>query len=231
MKNIVNTVLLTLLLTSTSLLPLAAQKKGKLTPTEKENLKTASVKLVRFEAPPLFIMTPKDAVGTGLIADLTKSDEAASVGRHRFYPNKLVQKNLDSLLKAEGIMNNVELVDEPFKFQSPSQLKDLSKYKNMDADYIIELIVPAGLWKASYSATKWRQYWLGLGMEVHIIRKSDLTRIWKSNLGYGGLNDKRLKFHINDLEENGKEKLNTMLNIAALECSKLIVENYIKAKK
>lgn len=209
----------------------AGQKKGKLTPDEKENLKTASVKLYRFEAPPLNIMTPKDAVGQGLIADLTKSEEAEAQGMHRFYPNKLVHGHLDSLLKAEGIMSNLEKVEEPFEFHMPAALKDLSRYDGTESDYIIELIVPLMTWQASYSPTKWRQYWLGLGVEVRVIRTSDMVRIWKTNVGYGGLNDKRLKFHINDLEENGKEKIQEMLEIAALECAKKVVANYVKAKK
>jgi hypothetical protein len=66
---------------------------------------------------------------------------------------------------------------------------------------------------------------------VRIIRKSDLTRIWKDNVGHGGLNDKQLKFHITELEENGKEKIANMLDIAALECSRKVIEDYAKAKK
>lgn len=214
-----------------SISSLSAQKKGKLTAEEKENLKTSIVKLYRFEAPPLNIMTPKDAVGKGLISDLTKSDKAESQGRHRFYPNKLVQKNLDSLLKAEGVMTNLELIEEPYEFMMPAALKDLSRYNDTEADYIIELIVPLMAWQASYSPTKWRQYWLNLGVEVRIIRKSDLVRIWKTNVGHGGIKDERLKFHINDMEENGKEKISEMLNIAAMECAKKIVANYVAAKK
>ncbi|WP_025739730.1 hypothetical protein [Aquimarina pacifica] len=231
MKNFLISTQLILLLFLCNTSTLTAQKKGKLTATEKENLKTANVKLFYFEAPPIFIMTPQNAAGEGLIAELTKSDDAKSLEKHRFYPNKLVQKNLDSLLKAEEVMNNVVSIKEPFEFQNRSQLKDLSKYNDVEADYIMELIVPAGLWTASYLPTKWKKYWLSLGMEVRIIRKSDLTIIWKSNLGYGGLKDERLKFHIDDLKENGKEKISAMSEIVAFECSKLILKKYNKTKK
>jgi len=123
------------------------------------------------------------------------------------------------------------LVEEPFEFQMPADLKDLSKYSDVDTDYIIEIIVPLMGWQASYSPTKWRTYWLNLAVEVRIIRKSDLTRIWRVNVGHGGLNNKQLKFHITELEENGKEKIARMLDIAALEASNKVIEDYIKAKK
>ena len=208
-----------------------AQKKGKLTPDEKEKLKNAKVMIYRFEAPPLNFMTPKDAVGEGLVADITKSDEANQHERHRFYPSKLVQYKLDSLWKAEGIFTNAELVEEAFDFHMPAKLKDFSRYSDVDADYIVEVIVPLMGWQASYSPTKWRTYSLNLGVEVRIIRKSDLTRVWKTNAGYGGLNDKNLKFHITELEENGKEKIADMLTIAVTANSKKIVEQYVRAKK
>ena len=208
-----------------------AQKKGKLTPETKEDLKNAKVMIVRYEAPPLRFMTPKDAVGSGLIADVTKSDLADSQERHRFYPSKLVQENVDSLLRAQGIITNTELVPDAFEFHMPADLKDLSKYEGIDADYVVEVIVPLMGWQASYSPTKWRTYWLNLAVEVRIIRTSDLTRVWKANVGHGGLNDKQLKFHITELEENGKEKIEHMLDIAAVESSKKVVEHYAKAKK
>ena len=208
-----------------------AQKKGKLTPEVKEDLKNAKVMIVRYEAPPLRFMTPKDAVGSGLIAEVTKSDLADSQERHRFYPSKLVQENVDSLLRAQGIITNTELVEEAYEFHMPADLKDLSKYQDIEADYVVEIIVPLMGWQASYSPTKWRTYWLNLAVEARIIRTSDLTRIWKANVGHGGLKDKQLKFHITDLEEDGKQKIAHMLDIAAVESSKQVVEHYARAKK
>ncbi|GJM28035.1 MAG: hypothetical protein DHS20C17_06700 [Cyclobacteriaceae bacterium] len=212
-------------------LPLSAQKKGKLTPTEKENIKTAKVRIVRYEAPPLNFMSPKDVAGEGLVARVTKSDLADSQEAHRFLPSKLVQENIDSLFRNEGLATNVEVMDEAFEFSMPADLKDLSKYADVEADYIVEVIVPLMGWQASYSPTKWRTYWLNLAVEVRIIRQEDLTRIWKTNVGHGGLKDKQLKFHITELEEDGRAKIAGMLDIAALESSKRVVESFVKAKK
>lgn len=230
MRNLPITMVLVLLLVMGQL-SVSGQKKGKLTSEEKGNLKDAKVMIYRYDAPPLRFMTPKDAVGNGLIAEVTKSDLADSQEKHRFYPAVLVQKNIDSLLRVQGLATNGELVEEAFEFHMPADLKDLSKYQDVDADYILEVIVPLMGWQASYSPTKWRTYWLNLSVEVRLIRKSDLTRIWKTNVGHGGLNDKQLKFHITEMEENGKEKIAQMLDIAALESSKKVIEDYIKAKK
>lgn len=219
------------LITLVTIAPGYSQKKGKLTTEEKGQIKNARVVIFRYEAPPLTFMTPKDAVGAGLVSKVTKSDIGESQERHRYYPSKLVQKNLDSLFRAHELMTNVTLVPEAFEFHMPAKLKDLSKYDDVDTDYIVEVIVPLMTWKASYSPAKWRTYWLGLGVEVRVIRKSDLTRVWKTNVGHGGLNDKRLKFHITELEENGKEKIAQMLDIAALEAGKRVIESYIAAKK
>ena len=119
-----------------------AQKKGKLTPETKEELKTAKVLLVRYEAPPLHFMTPKDVAGVGLIADLTQSDIADNRERHRFYPSARVQKNLASLLESTGIMTNVMVKEDASEFMMPAELKDVSKYVDVDADYIVEVIIP-----------------------------------------------------------------------------------------
>ena len=212
-------------------LPTYGQKKAKLTSEEKENLKTAKVLLVRYEAPPLYVMTPKSVVGQGLMAKLTDSDVADKRERYRYYPNAIVHKNLDSLFRATNLMSNIEIIGEAQEFMMPSELKDLSKYKDVDADYIIEVIVPLMGWKASYAPIKWKIYHLNLGVELRIIRKSDLKRIWKTNVGYGGLVDKEMRFHISELENGGKEMIRTKLNKMAYESSKRVIEKYIKAKK
>lgn len=205
--------------------------KPKLTTEVKEEIKKAKVLLVRYEAPPLSFMTPKDAVGNGLIAELTQSDIADNRERHRFYPAKLVQKNLDSLLRANGIMTSIEVKDEAFEFMMPAELKDVSKYANVDADYIVEVIVPLMGWRSAYGPTKWRTYSLNLAVEVRIIRRKDLARVWKSNVGYGGLQDKEMKFHITELEDNGKELISNKLDKMALKASEKVIQKYINTKK
>lgn len=205
--------------------------KAKLTSEVKEEIKKAKVLLVHYEAPPLSFMTPKDAVGNGLIAELTQSDIADNRERHRFYPAKLVQKNLDSLLRANGIMSSIEVKDEASEFMMPAELKDVSKYADVDADYIVEVIVPLMGWRAAYGPTKWRTYSLNLAVEVRIIRRKDLARVWKSNVGYGGLQDKEMKFHITELEDNGKELIAGKLDKMALKASEKVIQKYIKAKK
>ena len=207
------------------------QNKAKLTPETKEDLKTAKVLLVRYEAPPLYFMTPKDVVGVGLIADMTQSDIADNRERHRFYPERLVQENLANLLQSNGVMTNVEVKEEASEFMMPAELKEVSKYANVDADYIVEVIIPLMGWKASYGTTKWRTYHLNLAVEMRIIRKSDLARVWKTNVGYGGLVDKDMRFHITELEDNGKEMISNKLDKMAMKSSELAIAKYVKAKK
>jgi hypothetical protein len=210
---------------------LKAQNKAKLTPETKEDLKTAKVLLVCYEAPPLYFMTPKDIVGQGLIADMTQSDIADNRERHRFYPEVRVQENLANLLQSNGVMTNVEVKEEASEFMMPAELKEVSKYANVDADYIVEVIIPLMGWKASYGTTKWRTYHLNLAVEMRIIRKSDLARVWKTNVGYGGLVDKEMRFHITELEDNGIELISNKLDKMAMKSSELAIAKYVKAKK
>ena len=230
MKYHINKIILCCLLGIFSV-SLFAQKKAKLTPDVKEDLKTAKVLLVRYEAPPLSFMTPKDAAGVGLIADATKSRIADERDRFRHYPAAIVQKNIDSLLRTEGLINSIEVKNEASKFMMPSKLKDLSKYENVAADYIIEVIVPLLGWRATYAPLKWKTYHLNLGVEVRIIRKSDLKRVWKTNVGYGGYNDKEMRFHITELKDGGKDLIANKLDKMALESARRVLKKYIKAKK
>jgi len=231
MKKLIVYHLTALLLVTLCISHTYGQKKAKLTPDEKENIKNAKVLVVRYEAPPLSFMTPKDAAGPGLIANVTQSDEVENRERYRYYPSARLQKNIDSLLRAEGLITKVELKDEAYGFMMPAKLKDMSRHQDVDADYIVEIIVPLMGWRATYGMTKWSTYHLNLGVEVRIIRKSDLAIVWKNAAGYGGLVDKEMRFHITELEENGKELIDAKLDVMVLENSKKVVENYIKAKK
>jgi len=207
------------------------QKKAKLTPEEKANIKNSKVLLVRYEAPPLSFMTPKDAAGEGLIAKATQSDIVDNRERYRYYPSARLQKSVDSLFRAEGLITQVVIKDEAFEFMMPSALKDVDRHKDVDADYIMEIIVPLMGWRATYGVTKWRTYHLNLGVEVRIIRKSDMAMVWKNNTGYGGYNDKEMRFHITELETGGVELIDSKLNVMVLQSSRKLVENYVKAKK
>ncbi len=212
-------------------LSLQAQKKAKLTPEEKENIKSAKVLLVRYEAPPLHIMTPKDAVGAGLVADLTDSDEAKDGMRHRFYPSARIQKDLDSVLRAEGIVSNLEFREDAYEFSMNRELKDLSKYEGIDADYVVEVIVPLMGFQATYMPIKWRKYNLQLGCFIRIIRTSDLALVWKTNAGYTHLQDGDMKFHIDELENNGKALIAGKMEKASHGIALKVAEKYHKAKK
>ncbi|MGB5236739.1 MAG: hypothetical protein WBM43_14435 [Flavobacteriaceae bacterium] len=207
------------------------QKKAKLTAEEKEKIKNSKVLVVRYEAPPLSFMTPKDAAGAGLIASATKSDVVENRERFRYYPSARLQKKVDSLFRAEDLITEVEIKDDAYEFMMPAKLKDLDRHKDVDADYIMEIIVPLMGWRATYGVTKWRTYHLNLGVEVRIIRKSDMAMVWKNNVGYGGYNDKNMRFHITELEEGGKELIDSKLNVMVLESSRKLVEDYVKAKK
>lgn len=208
-----------------------AQKKAKLTPDVKEALKTAHVLLVRYEAPPLNVMTPKDVAGEGLIANITQSDDAEDGMRYRYYPSARIQKQVDSIFRAEGIMTNIEIREEAFDFTMPSGLKDLSKYESVESDYIVELYVPLMGFQASYMPVKWRKYQLQLGCIIRIIRLEDQKLVWKSNAGHTHLQDGDMKFHIDELAENGKELISGKVDKASHAIALNLAEKYQKAKK
>lgn len=231
MKNQILFLFSFLLLTTLCISYTYGQKKAKLTPEEKENIKNSKVLVVRYEAPPLSFMTPKDAAGEGLIAKATQSDVIEDRERYRYYPSARLQKKVDSLFRLEGLISEVELKDEAYKFMMPSKLKDLDRHKDADADYIMEIIVPLMGWRATYGVAKWRTYHLNLGVEMRIIRKSDMALVWKNNAGYGGAVDKEMRFHITELEESGKELIDSKLDLMVLRSSQKLVENYVKAKK
>lgn len=229
MKSLRYTILILVLLGMA--MNLNAQKKAKLTAEEKASIKSAKVLLVRYEAPPLHIMTPKDAAGAGLVADLTDSDEARDGMRHRFYPSEQIQKDLDSVLRAEGIVSNLEMKEDAYEFAMNRELKDLSKYEGLNADYVVEVIVPLMGFQATYMPVKWRKYNLQLGCFVRIIRTSDLAIVWKTNAGYTHLQDKEMKFHIDELEQNGKELIAGKVDKASHGIALKVAEKYQKAKK
>ena len=229
--NLILRILLSLILALGVSSVVLGQKKAKLTPDVKEALITAQVLLVRYEAPPLNVMTPKDAAGEGLIANITQSDEAEDGMRHRYYPSVRIQKQVDSVFRAEGIMTNISLKEEAFDFTMPSGLKDLSKYEGVEADYVVELYVPLMGFQATYMPIKWRKYNLQLGCIIRIIRLEDQKLVWKSNAGHTHLQDGSMKFHIDELAENGKELISGKVDQASHAIALNLAEKYQKAKK
>lgn len=197
-----------------------------------EQIKTTSVKLVRFEAPKLFVMTPKDAVGEGLIARITKSDEAdGKISEVRYYPDRLLMKELDSLLRAGNWVDQLNTVEEPMEFAMPKEVKNTDRYTGLDEEYVFEIYVPNGLtWAASYTGMNWKKYSLTLGAELRIYRVSDSELLHKDYAYLGGLNDKRLKFKPEELGDDAPEKIQGLVAIAAKEIAVKWIEKLEKAK-
>ncbi len=224
-------IILTLTLFAASLYTNAQKAKLKLADIEK--MKSSSVKLVRFQAPKLFVMTPKDAIGEGLVAKFTKSDEAnGKISEIRYHPDKELQKQLDSLLRSSGMIGELETVKKPMDFVMPKEVKNSTRHQNSGHDYIFEIYVANGLtWAASYTGMNWKKYWLTLGAELRIYRGSDAMLLHKDYAYLGGLNDSRLKFKLNELGDNASEKIKNMVNIAAQEVAKKWLEKIQKVKK
>lgn len=208
-------------------------QKAKLKLADIEKFKSSSVKLVRFEAPKLYVMTPKDAVGEGLVAKITKSNEAnGKITKIRYYPDRLLQKKLDSLLRLEGLVGQLSAMEEPMEFIMPKELKNTSRYNDYEEDYIFEIYVANGLtWAASYTGLNWKKYWLTLGAELRIYSVSNATLLHKDYAYLGGLNDSRLKFKLEELENEAPQKIQKMVDIAALEIVKKWIEKIQKVSK
>lgn len=208
-----------------------AQKKAKLTADVKAEIQKSTVHICRYEAPPLGIMTPKDAAGAGLIANLTDSDEAKENTRHRFYPSARLQQVIDSLFRKNQLISDVDYKQDAYPFTMPAKLKDISKHDEVEAKYIIEVTVPLMGWRATYKPIKWRTYNLNLGCIMRIIRKEDGALVWKGASGYGHMNDKFMTFHIDDLETDAKGLLAAKMEKACLAIGEELVEKYKSAKK
>ena len=114
----------------------------------------------------------------------------------------------------------------------PKELKNTARYKGTEEDYVFEIYIENGLtWAASYTATNWKKYWLTLGAQLRIYRMSDQALLHKDYAYLGGLNDGRLKFKLDELGDEGHEKIQKMVDIASVEIAKKWVEKIKKVKK
>ncbi len=208
-------------------------QKAKLRLTDIEAFKSSSAKLVRFEAPKLYVMTPKNAVGEGLIAKMTKSDEAkGKITEIQYYPDRYLQKELDSLLKLEGLVGQLNTTEEPLEFIMRKELKDTARYDDYEEDYVFEIYIANGLtWAASYNGLNWKKYWLTLGAELRIYRVSDAALIHKDYAYQGGLNDSRLRFKLKDLGDDAPQKIQKLVEIAAKEIANKWIKKIKKVNK
>lgn len=192
-----------------------------------QSVKSSSVVIKYYQAPPFVLMTPKDIVGEGLVARLTGSSGlppgTALVKTYAIQdPTVMLAAETKKTFGAQGI--KIAGIDDK---KLPLPVKEATQYPEK-SDYVLELNTPA--WLANYLPMNWKTYAFVVRGAGRLIRTSDQAVVWKGYCYHGGYEDERLKFDISEFEKNNAQKVKQALEIGTKVCAGQLAEQLTKAK-
>lgn len=195
---------------------------------DRANLKSApAIYVVRYQSVPLDLMTPKSAVGGGLLASMTGSSELPSgLELQRAYnlpdasselTNQFVRK-----LTSEGRLTNLRIEPKPL----PLPFKeDVSHYRSK---YMGGLVLEIfAMHSAGYQTMHWQTYNFGSFGKVRLIRVVDNKVLWKDMCSVGGFNDDDLTLDVKEFEANNGARLKQLIPLSADRCSRILTDKLL----
>ncbi len=203
----------------------------KMTPETGAELKSAPVVyVVKYWTPGLHMMTPKSAVGAGLLASMTGSSELADghqLVKAYGLPDQAdaVSANLVEKLKTEGGMRNLRI--EPGFLQRP-YLEDTSRYRSKyPSGLVLELSVENPM--ASYGVMSWKTYTYQFAGRARLIRPSEGKILWSDYCGLGLFGDEAAKrqLDVSEFEGNNGKRFKEVYNYSNERCSRILADKLL----
>ena len=202
-----------------------------MSPETSAELRSAPVvHVVKYRSGGMSMMTPKSAVGAGLVASMTGSSELAdgsSLVRAYGLPDQAdaVGSLLAEKLKAEGRISNLRL--EPAFLPRP-YVEDPAHYRSKyPSGLVLELSVDNP--RASYGVMSWKTYTYGFAGRARLIRPSDGKILWSDYCGLGVLGDEAVKrqLDVSEFEGNNGKRFKEVYNYSNERCSRILADKLL----
>jgi hypothetical protein len=202
-----------------------------ISPETGAELKSAPVvHVVKYRSGGIIVMTPKSAVGSGLLASMTGSSEladASSLVRAYGLPDQAdaVSGHLVEKLKAEGRLTNLRL--EPAFLPGP-YVEDTAHYRSKyPSGLVLELSVENA--RAGYGVMNWKTYTYGFHGRARLIRPSGGQILWSDYCGLGVFGDEAAKrqLDVSEFEGNNGKRFKEVYNYSNERCSRILADKLL----
>ncbi len=204
-----------------------------ITPTDRKLVSQAQkIVVVHYTTRSMFLMTPKSQVGSGLIADSTKSAKMPTWGqtvKKLSIPDITLSTttNVVNGLKTQAKLNNLVANQTP---RSLPYSDNYSSYKSQysDSDFVLEVYVNNLM--ANYQGFKWKTYNFSLGVQARLIRQKDSKLVWQQNCNAAGVTDDTYTWSVDDFYSEDGSGIKNAVGKAVQYCSSVIVSSFINSK-
>jgi hypothetical protein len=202
-----------------------------MSPETSAELRSAPVvRIVKYPAGGLNIMSPKSVAGAGALASATGSSELPSgpqLIRAYGLPDQTeaVSNNLVQRLKAEGGMNNVRA--EPGFLPRP-WVEDASHYRGKYSNgLVLELAIDNPM--ATYGAMNWKTYTYAYAARARLIRPSDGKILWSDNCNLHAFADDadKRRLDVSEFEANGGRRFKEVYSYTNDRCSRILADKLL----
>jgi hypothetical protein len=195
---------------------------------DRASLKNApAIYIVRYHSVPFDVMTPKSAVGAGLVASMTKSSELPSgfeLERAFGLPeaSSEIANHFARKLASEGQLANLRVVSKPMLLPFKEEVSHYgSKYAG---GLVLEIYA---MHSAGYQVMHWQTYNFGTWAKVRLIRVTDNKVLWKDMCSVSGQSDDALTLNVTEFEANNGARLKHLSLLGADRCSRILTEKFL----
>jgi hypothetical protein len=180
-----------------------------------------AVSFVYYHAPPMFLTTPAQAAGGGLISAATKSEQLPSgpeMEKAFAIPDaggeiaaqlaaRMTSAPLASRLHVEGHPHGRAWRDDPAAYHGETQ-----------DPLVLELVVDRRA--AGYLPLNWRTYYYSLSLRVRLVDVAQSKVIWEHRCNQSGLRGETYRLKVDEFEANGGARLKQVEQAANDFCAR-----------
>jgi hypothetical protein len=194
-------------------------------------LETApAVSFVHYHAPPMFVTTPAQAAGGGLISAATHSEQLPSgpeIEKAFAIPDagSEIAAQLAARLTSATFASRLHAEEHP---HARAWRDDATAYKSETQDpLVLELVVDRR--SAAYLPLKWKTYYYSLSLRLRLIDLTQSKVVWEHRCNPSGLRSDTYRLNVDEFEANGGARLKQVEQAAndfcARELGDLLVAN------
>lgn len=192
-----------------------------------------TIQIIRYQSPPPFVQTPRDAVGNGYIASKSKSDlvPTSKVMLEQYdYPDLLQEITLRIVERLrQQNYQNLTISNQPLAVPVS---EDLTHYKRrFTSGLVLEISADPMGYGFMYLASNWQTYQPTISAQARMIRLNDMKVLWQGKCtAYSG-KDSSLTFSVEDFSAAQGMRAKQVIKKATNLCGDELAASLLGQKK
>lgn len=187
----------------------------------------SQIDVVHYATPSLFLQTPKEAAGAGLLTAMTGSNElpsGAEIERTYGLPDAAeeIAGKLTTRLQSDGGLKNLHAGSAlPLPWA-----EDPSHYRGQaGAPFVLEISIQQH--SAGYQVLHWKTYYYWLVARARLVRVADTKVLWSNICWVGGPRSDTMTLDVSQFEANNAARLKELYHEGDEQCAKSLAETFL----